>query len=181
MFHVLSDKITNLHYEPGLGVYRAIRKNALDQINAIPETTGTALSLMYWAGFEYSIVELDRDARFAGSSGYNLRKLIRLAADRIFSFSLLPIRVATVLGLIVGGLSFIFGIFLIIKRLFDENVVPGWTSTLVTLAFLFGITFFFLGIIGEYLGRIFLETKGRPKYIISRIIESTDSVKAKEK
>lgn len=172
-FHSVSDKITNLHYEPGLGVFRVLRKNALDQIKNIPETTGTTLSLMYWSGFEYSIVELERDARYAGASGYNLRKMLKLAADRIFSYSLFPIRVASYVGLTVGGLSVVFGIFLIIKRIIDENIPAGWTSTLVLLAFLFGVNFFFLGIIGEYLGRIYLESKGRPKYIISRIIEAT--------
>jgi len=174
-FHTVSDRITNIHYEPGLGVFRTIRKSALEQIKNIPETTGTTLSLMYWSGFEYSIVELQRDARYAGASGYNLRKMLKLAADRIFSYSLFPIRVASYVGLTVGGLSFVFGILLILKRLFNENVPAGWTSTLVLLAFLFGINFFFLGIIGEYLGRIYLETKGRPKYTISRIIENSTS------
>ena len=172
-FHSISNRITNLHYEPGLGVFRVLRKNALDQIKSIPETTGTTLSLMYWSGFDYSIVELQRDARYAGASGYNLRKMLKLAADRIFSYSRFPIRVATYVGLTVGGLSIVFGILLIIKRLINENIPAGWTSTLVLLAFLFGINFFFLGIIGEYLGRTYLESKGRPKYIISRIIEST--------
>ena len=172
-FHSISNRITNLHYEPGLGVFRVLRKNALDQIKSIPETTGTTLSLMYWSGFDYSIVELQRDARYAGASGYNLRKMLKLAADRIFSYSRFPIRVATYVGLTVGGLSIIFGILLIIKRLVNENIPAGWTSTLVLLAFLFGINFFFLGIIGEYLGRTYLESKGRPKYIISRIIENT--------
>jgi dolichol-phosphate mannosyltransferase len=174
-FHTVSDRITNLHYEPGLGVFRVIRKSAMDQIKNIPETTGTTLSLMYWSGFEYSIVELRRDARYAGASGYNLRKMLKLAADRIFSYSLFPIRVASYAGLTVGGLSFVFGILLILKRLLNENVPAGWTSTLVLLAFLFGINFFFLGVIGEYLGRIYLETKGRPKYTISRIIDDSTS------
>ena len=174
-FHTVSDRITNLHYEPGLGVFRVIKKSALDQIKNIPETTGTTLSLMYWSGFEYCIVELRRDARYAGASGYNLRKMLKLAADRIFSYSLFPIRVATYAGLTIGGLSFVFGILLILKRLLNDNIPAGWTSTLVLLAFLFGINFFFLGIIGEYLGRIYLETKGRPKYTISRIIDNSTS------
>lgn len=170
-FHSVSNRITNLHYEPGLGVFRVLRKYALNQIKNIPETTGTTLSLMYWSGFEYSIVELQRDARYAGASGYNLRKMLKLAADRIFSYSRFPIRVATYVGLTVGGLSIVFGVVLIIKRLINDNIPAGWTSTLVLLAFLFGINFFFLGIIGEYLGRTYLESKGRPKYIISRIIK----------
>jgi dolichol-phosphate mannosyltransferase len=173
LFHNVSNRITNLHYEPGLGVFRVLKKSALDQITSIPETTGTTLSLMYWSGFEYSIVELQRDPRYAGASGYNLRKMLKLAADRIFSYSRLPIRVATYIGLTVGGLSVIFGIYLIIKRLINADIPAGWTSTLVIIAFLFGINFFFLGIIGEYLGRTYLETKGRPKYIISRIIEGS--------
>jgi glycosyltransferase involved in cell wall biosynthesis len=170
-FHSVSDRITNLHYEPGLGVFRVVKKSALDKLKEIPETTGSSLSLMYWSGFEYSIVELNRDPRYAGSTGYNLRKMLKMAADQIFSYSILPIRVASYVGLTIGGLSFILGILLIIKRIINENVPAGWTSTLVLLAFLFGINFFFLGIIGEYLGRIYLESKGRPKYIISRIIK----------
>ena len=86
---------------------------------------------------------------------------------------LFPIRVASYIGLTVGGLSVIFGIYLIVKRMINADIPAGWTSTLVVIAFLFGINFFFLGIIGEYLGRTYLETKGRPKYIISRIIEGS--------
>ena len=99
--------------------------------------------------------------------------MMKLAGDRIFSYSRFPIRVASYIGLTVGGLSVIFGIYLIVKRMINADIPAGWTSTLVVIAFLFGINFFFLGIIGEYLGRTYLETKGRPKYIISRIIENT--------
>ncbi len=134
---------------------------------------------MYWSGIDYAIVELQREARFAGSSSYNLHKMFKLTADRIFSYSLFPIRLASVIGVIIGILSFLFGIALIIRRVFFENVAAGWTSTLVVFAFLFGLNFFFLGIIGEYLGRIYLETKQRPKYIISRIIKSEDENETK--
>lgn len=171
LFYNFSRRVTNLKHEPGLGVFRAIRKSVLEQLNHIPEKTGTVISLMYWAGIDYSIVELERDQRFAGSSGYNIRKMFKLIADRIFSYSLFPIRAASYLGLFVGGASVIFGIILLVRRLVFDNVAAGWTSTMVVLAFLFGLNFFFLGIIGEYLGRIYLESKGRPKYIISKIID----------
>jgi glycosyltransferase involved in cell wall biosynthesis len=101
-FHSVSDRITNLHYEPGLGVFRVVKKSALDKLKEIPETTGSSLSLMYWSGFEYSIVELNRDPRYAGSTGYNLRKMLKMAADQIFSYSILPIRVASYVGLTIG-------------------------------------------------------------------------------
>jgi len=171
IFYSVSKRVTNLKHEPGLGVFRAIKRRALDQINRIPEKTGTILSLMYWSGIDYSIVEMERDKRYAGTSGYNLRKMIRLTADRIFSYSLFPIRAASYFGLFIGAASLIFGIVLILNRLIHDNVAAGWTSTMVVLSFLFGLNFIFIGIIGEYLGRIFLETKGRPKYIISRIID----------
>ena len=174
LFFEVSRRITKLNYEPGLGVFRVIRKEALNQIINIPEKTGTILSLMYWSGIDYAIVELNRDPRYAGASGYNLRKMLKLTADRIFSYSLFPIRIASALGVIIGILSFLFGIALIVRRILYENVAPGWTSTLVVFVFLFGLNFFFLGIIGEYLGRIYLETKQRPKYIISRIVKSAD-------
>jgi glycosyltransferase involved in cell wall biosynthesis len=172
LFFTISQRVTKLNHEPGLGVFRAIKRSALEQIIDIPEKTGTILSLMYWSGIEYAIVELKRDPRFAGSSGYNLRKMLKLTADRIFSYSLFPIRIASTIGVIIGIMSFLFGIFLIIRRIIFEHVAAGWTSTLVVLAFLFGLNFFFLGIIGEYLGRIYLESKGRPKYVISRIVET---------
>jgi dolichol-phosphate mannosyltransferase len=180
IFFKVSKRITKLNHEPGLGVFRAIRRSALEQIINIPEKTGTILSLMYWSGIDYAVVELSRDPRFAGSSGYNLRKMLKLTADRIFSYSLFPIRIASTIGVIIGMLSFLFGIALIIRRVLFENVAAGWTSTLVILSFLFGLNFFFLGIIGEYLGRIYLETKQRPKYIISRIIKSDKNDEAKK-
>ncbi len=174
MFYKISRQVTNLKLVPGLGVFRAIRRSAIEQINSIPEKTGTIISLMYWSGFDYSIVELERDQRYAGKSGYNLRKMLKLTADRIFSYSLFPIRVASYLGLIVGGASFLFGIYVLIRRLVFNNIAAGWTSTMLVLAFLFGLNFFFLGVIGEYLGRIYLESKGRPKYIISKIIDNNE-------
>jgi dolichol-phosphate mannosyltransferase len=170
-FHFVSGKITKLKYEPGLGIFRVLRRNVLEQLLHIQENTGTIISLMYWSGFDYSVVELNRDARFAGKSGYSLKKMLRLTADRIFSYSLFPIKLASFIGLFVGLLSMGFGVFLVIRRILFDNIAAGWTSTLVILTFLFGLNFFFLGIIGEYLGRIYIESKGRPKYIISRKVK----------
>ncbi len=172
LFHNFSAKTTKLKYEPGLGIFRVIKRSAVEQLLKVQENTGTIISLIYWAGIDYAIVELNRDSRFAGTSGYNLHKMLKLTADRIFSYSLFPIRLASILGMIVGFLSMGFGVYLIIRRLLFDNVAPGWTSTLVILSFLFGMNFFFLGIIGEYLGRIYIESKNRPKYIISKKLDS---------
>jgi|SRR5690554_5026451 len=172
LFHNFSARTTKLKYEPGLGIFRVLRRSAVEQLLKVQENTGTIISLIYWAGIDYAVVELNRDPRFAGSSGYNLQKMLKLTADRIFSYSLFPIRMASILGMIVGFISMGFGFYLIIRKLLFEDVAPGWTSTLVILSFLFGPNFFFMGIIGEYLGRIYIESKNRPKYIISKKLNS---------
>ncbi len=166
----VSQKITGIKHQPGLGVFRAIRKDVIDELKKYQEKTSTTLSLLYWIGTDYITVELDRDPRFAGKSGYNLGKMLKLSFDRIFSFSMFPIRAAIYTGLAVSVISFILGIVLIF-RYFLGSVAPGWTSIIVLVLFLFGLNFIFLGIIGEYLGRIFLESKQRPKYTVKKVLK----------
>jgi dolichol-phosphate mannosyltransferase len=150
-------------------VFRAIRREVVEELKKYPEKTATTLSLLYWIGVDYVAVPLERDARFAGKSGYNLKKMLKLTADRIFSFSMFPIRAAILAGTLISALSFLTGIVLIIRRMMGM-VAPGWTSMIVLTLFLFGLNFLFLGVVGEYLGRIFQETKQRPKYIIKKSI-----------
>lgn len=169
LFFKVSDKITSIHIKPKLGIFRVMKRSVVEELKNFPEKTATTISLLYYIGSDYVAVPLKRDARFAGSSGYNLSKMLSLTFARIFSFSLFPIRLATYTGFAVTLFSFIIGVILIIRRLMGL-VAPGWTSIIVLILFLFGLNFAFLGIIGEYLGKIFLETKQRPKYIISKII-----------
>lgn len=169
LFYAVSRKITKIRHEPNLGVFRAIRKEVVDELQKYPEKTSTTLSLLYWIGMDYVAVDLERDSRYAGRSGYNLKKMLKLTADRIFSFSMYPIRAAILAGTAIFGLSFLAGILLIIRRIIGL-VAPGWTSMIVLMLFLFGLSFLFLGVIGEYLGRIFLESKQRPKYIVKKVV-----------
>lgn len=169
LFFAVSRKITKIRHEPNLGVFRAIRREVIEELKKYPEKTSTTLSLLYWIGVDYVAVDLQRDARFAGKSGYTLRKMLKLTADRIFSFSMFPIRAAILTGTVISLLSFLAGIILIVRRLLGL-AAPGWTSMVVLTLLLFGLNFLFLGVIGEYLGRIFLEAKQRPKYIIKKSI-----------
>jgi dolichol-phosphate mannosyltransferase len=166
----VSQRITKISHEPGLGVFRAIRREVVEELKKYRETTSTTLSLLYWIGVDYVTVELDRDERFAGKSGYNLKKMLKLTFDRIFSFSMFPIRAAIYTGLTVSAISFILAIILVL-RYFLGKVAPGWTSIIVLVLFLFGMNFIFLGIIGEYLGRVFLESKQRPKYTVKKVLK----------
>lgn len=169
LFQRVSNRITDIHQMPRLGIFRVMKKSVVDELRNFPERTATAVSLLYYIGHKYVAVPLKRDARFAGKSGYNLSKMLSLTFARIFSFSMFPIRMVTYLGALLCVGSMIAALGLIIYKL-AGNVLAGWTSMMVMMLFLFGLNFAFLGILGEYIGRIFLETKQRPNYIIEQVI-----------
>ena len=168
LFQRVSNRITDIHQMPRLGIFRVMKKSVVDELRNFPERTATAVSLLYFIGHKYVAVPLKRDARFAGKSGYNLSKMLALTFARIFSFSMFPIRMVTYMGafLCVGAMLAALG--LIIYKL-AGNVLTGWTSMMVLMLFLFGLNFAFLGVLGEYIGRIFLETKQRPNFIIEEV------------
>ncbi|NOR44815.1 MAG: glycosyltransferase, partial [Candidatus Delongbacteria bacterium] len=172
LFYKFSQRITNIKYEKGLGVFRAMKREAVKNLINVPEMTGTVLSLLYWSGISYVSVPLKRDKRFAGTTGYTLKKMFKLSSERIFSYSLFPMRLMTNTGLIIGFLSIVVGLFFIFRKFFISEVLPGWTSLIVIVSFLFGLNFIFMGLLGEYIGRIYLETKKRPKYVTETILDS---------
>ena len=169
LFQIVSNRITDIHQMPRLGILRVMKKSVVVELRNFPERTATAVSLLYFIGHKYVAVPLKRDARFAGSSGYNLRKMLALTFARIFSFSMFPIRRVTYLGALLCIGSMLAACGLISYNLVG-TVVTGWTSMIVLMLFLFGLNFAFLGILGEYIGRIFLETKQRPNYIIEQVL-----------
>jgi dolichol-phosphate mannosyltransferase len=169
LFNSISNKLTSVHFPPRARVFRAIRRDILDELKKISDNTSTPLSLLGWMGYDYIVVDLDRDPRFAGRSGYTVQRMIKLSLDRIFSFSLFPIRLSSVLGIILGIISVFLAMFFIIQKLFLRDILPGWTSIVVIVLFLLGMNFIFIGILGEYMGRIYMEVKDRPRYVIRDI------------
>ena len=169
LFQRVSNSITEIHTMPRLGIFRVMKKSVVEELRNFPEKTATTVSLLYYIGSRYVAVPLKRDARFAGKSGYNLSKMLALTFARIFSFSMFPIRIVTYLGALLCVGSMVTALALIIYKLVG-NVVAGWTSMMVLMLFLFGLNFAFLGVLGEYIGRIFLETKQRPKFMIDEIV-----------
>lgn len=170
LFYSVSNKITKIKHQPNLAVFRAFRKEVIVELKKYQEKTSSILSLIYWIGIDYTAVELERDERYCGKSGYNLKKMLKIAMDRIFSFSLFPIRMAIFTGLITSICSFLFGLILTV-RYFMGSASPGWTSIVVLILFFFGVNLIFLGIIGEYVGRIFWESRNRPKFIVKRVLK----------
>ena len=169
LFQRVSNSITDIHTMPRLGIFRVMKKSVVEELRRFPEKTATAVSLLYYIGNKYVAVPLKRDARFAGKSGYNLSKMLALTFARIFSFSMFPIRMVTYMGAFLCVGSMIAALGLVIYKLVG-NVVTGWTSMMVLILFLFGLNFAFLGVLGEYIGRIFLETKQRPNFIIEQVL-----------
>lgn len=149
------------------GDFCVMRKNIVDAINLFPESHKFLRGIRTCVGFKQVGIEYERDLRYAGKSQYTLRIYFRFALNAIFSFSYLPLRIATILGVVVASLSFFYGIFIIIKKLLGSiEHVPGFTSLFVLMAFLGGTILVSLGIIGEYIARLYDEVKRRPQYII---------------
>ena len=170
LFYWVSQRVTDLKHEPNLGVFRVMERKLVELVLQNSETTGTALSYLYWMGFEYAVVDLHRDPRYAGTSGYTLTKLFRLTLDRLLTYSMVPMRMTSLLGVGLSVAGFALAGYFIIRRLLFNNIFPGWTSLAVLVTALFGVNFLILGIYGEYLGRIYIESRNRPKYVIDCVI-----------
>jgi len=175
LFQWTINRFSSVKIVPGMGVFRAIRHEAIEELLRIPERTGTSLGLLHWIGLPHVMVDLRRDARAAGTSGYTLKKMMQLGLERLFSYSFFPITFSINLGLFLFGLSLASGLLLVAQRLFLRELLPGWTSIIVLLLFLFGMNFLILGLYGQYLGRIYIETRGRPKFIIDHRRSLLDS------
>jgi len=169
IFNAMANKITSIRYVPRARVFRVLKKEILVGLKDFLRETATPLSLLHWMGYDYVVVDLDRDPRYAGRSGYTLGRMLKLSLDRIFSYSLFPIRLSSLLGICLGLISVLLAVYFVIQKLFLMKVVPGWTSIVVIILFLQGMNFLFMGIIGEYVGRIYLETKKRPKFVIKHV------------
>ena len=165
-FGYISNKLVPFKVDPNLGAFRVMRKSVVKQVCDVRENTGTPFSLLYSLGVPYSVVDLDRDARIGGMSGYTFRKSIKLASDRILTYSKQPIRLAIFLGILFGIFSIGIAIYSIINFGLQDRVYPGWTSIVFVTSFFGGLNLLFLGIIVEYIGRIYVETRGVPNYMI---------------
>jgi polyisoprenyl-phosphate glycosyltransferase len=146
--------------------YRLMSRRAIEALRAYPETNVFLRGLIPQLGFRSSTVEYERGERFAGESKYPLRKMLALAWQGVTSFSAVPLRVITALGSAISVLSIGLGSWALFVRLFTNETVPGWASIVIPLFFLSGVQLLSLGVIGEYIAKIFVETKRRPHYFV---------------
>lgn len=165
-FYRLHNKISSSKIEENVGDFRLMSRNTVENIKLMPERNLFMKGVLSWAGGRVEIVEYTRAERVAGTTKFNGWKLWNLALEGITSFSTFPLRVWTYLGLCVAGLSFLYGAWMIIDTLAWGNPVRGYPSILVSILFLGGIQLIGIGVLGEYIGRIYVEVKQRPRYIL---------------
>jgi dolichol-phosphate mannosyltransferase len=152
------------------GLFSLLDRRVVDELDRMPERNRYLAGLRSWVGFRQGAVEYERDARFSGAPRVSVAKLFRLAFDGIFSFSNLPLRLATLLGLTVSLAAFLLMITVVWLRLFTDRAILGWASLMTSVLFLGGVILVTIGIIGEYTGRIYDEVKRRPLYIVAERI-----------
>ena len=170
LFYRMIRKITNVDIPLDAGDFRLMDRRVVDALNSMREQKRFMRGLSVWVGFRQTGVTYKREARKAGETKYPLRKMVRFALDGITAFSYLPLQLATFMGFLIAGLSIIGMLVAIILRLSNIHALEGQTTTLVTVLFLGGVQLIFLGVLGEYLGRIYDEVKRRPLYIVAETL-----------
>lgn len=148
------------------GDFRLIDRRVCEEMKRIPEKNRFIRGLVSWVGFKQTAIEYIRDERFAGETKYPLKKMLKLSVDGLTSFSYKPLKLATYGGALLSIAGFAYMIIALALKLFTSSTVPGWTSLIVIQLLFSGFTLFILGVIGEYIGRIYDETKDRPLYIV---------------
>jgi len=166
-FYRLLKKITTINIPVDTGDYRIISRKVINVLKQMPEQQKFLRGQIAWVGFNQTAVEYQREERNAGTSGYTVKKMIRLAMDGITSFSNLPLRIATIAGFIVSGITFCVALYALYSRFISKDYVPGWTSIIISVLFIGGVQLITIGIIGEYISRISSNVRNRPLYVIS--------------
>ena len=174
MFYRLLRMMTTVDLPVDTGEFRLIDRKVCDAVNRLPEKNRYIRGLVSWVGFRQAPVEYVREERFAGETKYPLRKMISLAMDAVTSFSYKPLKLATVLGTLLSLGSFVYLLVILCLRLFTERAIPGAYAMSGGVLLTQGVMLIIMGLIGEYIGRIYAEIKNRPSYIIQEIIGQTE-------
>lgn len=167
LFYALIRRITRIPIPEHTGDFRLLSRRAVDALSSLREQHRFMKGLFAWIGYPQKAVPYKRQPRLAGETKWNYWRLWNFALEGITSFTIAPLKIATYFGLLTAGAAFLYGTYMTLKTLIFGNPVPGYPSLLVVILFLGGVQLVAIGLIGEYLGRMFDETKGRPLYLIS--------------
>jgi len=178
LFYRLLNRLANLDLPQGAADFRLMSRPVVDALVAMPERHRFLRGMTRWVGYRQGVVTYESSARAAGRSKYTLRHMLRFALDAVVSFSAVPLRVASLLGFVASALGGVYLAYVVGVRLFTETAVPGWTSVVVVVLILGGAQLVCLGIIGQYLGRMYDEVKGRPLFLVAEDTRPTASTES---
>ena len=167
LFYRIMERIVDFSFPLDAGDFALIDREIVDLMNQLPEKNRFVRGLRSWVGFRQIGIEYERDSRSAGTPKYSIAKLFKLALDGLVAYSSAPLRLANWIGMGSAVVGFLYFIYIIVSKIFLKTNPPGWTSLAVIVLFLGGVQLIVLGIIGEYISRIFEETKQRPSYIVA--------------
>ncbi len=175
LFYKLMNAISDINLQHGEADFRLLDKNAAAELNNLNENALFFRGMVKWLGFNQTGIEYIPDDRKWGKTKYSRKKMFDLAISGITSFSIKPLRVSIIIGISIAFLSLLYGLYALYIKFFTDNSIEGWASVFFMVTFIGGIQLIILGIIGEYIGNIFLESKKRPHYIIKE--DSSDLLK----
>jgi glycosyltransferase involved in cell wall biosynthesis len=181
MYYKTLQNLTSIPIQKDTGDFRLLDRRVVEALKQFRESQRNTKAMFSWVGFNKKQILYDRDPRAAGETHWNYFKLIELAIDGITSFTTAPLRISTFVGIFVSVIAFIYLLVIILQTIFFGNDLAGYPSTLAVILFLGGVQLLSLGIIGEYIGRIFNETKQRPLYLIEELHNGQDLKKARRK
>ena len=167
LFYRLTNRFSEVKLEDGVADFRLLDRIVLDALKNFSENQIFLRAVIQWLGFKQITIEYQAAERVAGTSKYTLRKMLSFALSGISAFSIKPLRFSIYLGLTIAVLAFLYGLYALGVNIFTDRAIPGWTSIVMSVLFIGGLNLLMLGIIGEYLGKMFIENKKRPNYIIA--------------
>jgi polyisoprenyl-phosphate glycosyltransferase len=168
-FYMLVNYLAEVNISPGTADFRLLDRNVIESLRTFGERSIFLRGIINWVGYRQAAIRYRAAARYSGESKYFFLRMVRFALHGITSFSSIPLYISAFLGMIISFCSFLYAGMVIYMRLFTDRVVEGWTSVMVALLFLGGIHLITLGIQGIYLGQVYKEVKGRPRYLIRRV------------
>ena len=173
LYYKLLQSSTNIPIQIDTGDFRLLDRRCIDALKQFRESERNTKAMFSWIGYKKKEIFYDRDPRIAGTTKWNYPKLVNLAIDGLTSFTTAPLRIATFSGIIISLIAFCYILYLVIRPLFGVSTGDGYSSIMAVILFIGGIQMLFLGIIGEYIARIFAESKRRPLYLIEEYHEAT--------
>lgn len=166
LYYKMFTFLSGVEIEPGAADFRLLDRQVLDEILKFEEEGLFLRGIVRWVGYQTASVPFDCGERFSGDTKYSLRKMIKLGWDGVSAFSLVPLRIGIAIGLASSTLAFLSVGLAIVGKWFDDTAIPGWASSVAISSFLFGVLFMFLAVLAEYVGRIAVEVRRRPRFLV---------------